>query len=87
MVDDAIVVVENVERHLREGTDAASNAALLGARELVGPIIAMTITLAAVYVADRHPGRPDRLALPRVRVHPGRRGHHFRRRGADALAR
>jgi len=49
VVDDAIVVVENVERHLREGL-SAMNAALIGARELVGPIIAMTITLAAVYV-------------------------------------
>ena len=49
VVDDAIVVVENVERHVREGLSPL-NAALLGARELVGPIIAMTITLAAVYV-------------------------------------
>ncbi len=48
VVDDAIVVVENVERHLREG-NSPMDAALLGARELVGPIIAMTITLAAVY--------------------------------------
>jgi multidrug efflux pump len=48
VVDDAIVVVENVERHLREG-QSPMQAALLGARELVGPIIAMTITLAAVY--------------------------------------
>jgi multidrug efflux pump len=48
VVDDAIVVVENVERHLREGMTRI-NAALLGARELIGPIIAMTITLAAVY--------------------------------------
>src|SRR3954465_7765185 len=48
VVDDAIVVVENVERHLREGLSRL-NAALLGARELIGPIIAMTITLAAVY--------------------------------------
>jgi multidrug efflux pump len=49
VVDDAIVVVENVERHLRDGLTPL-NAALLGARELVGPIIAMTITLAAVYI-------------------------------------
>jgi multidrug efflux pump len=49
VVDDAIVVVENVERHLREGKTPLE-AALVGARELVGPIIAMTITLAAVYV-------------------------------------
>jgi multidrug efflux pump len=48
-VDDAIVVVENVERHLREG-QSPMQAALISARELVGPIIAMTITLAAVYL-------------------------------------
>jgi multidrug efflux pump len=49
VVDDAIVVVENIERHLGEGK-SPMEAALLGARELVGPIIAMTITLAAVYL-------------------------------------
>jgi len=49
VVDDAIVVVENVERHMGDGKSALE-AALLGARELVGPIIAMTITLAAVYL-------------------------------------
>ena len=48
VVDDAIVVVENVERHVRMGKSRIQ-AALIGARELVGPIIAMTITLAAVY--------------------------------------
>jgi multidrug efflux pump len=49
VVDDAIVVVENVERHMGEGRSPLE-AALLGARELVGPIIAMTVTLAAVYL-------------------------------------
>jgi multidrug efflux pump len=49
VVDDAIVVVENVERHLRRGL-SPFDAAILGARELVGPIIAMTVSLAAVYV-------------------------------------
>ncbi|MBS1222632.1 MAG: acriflavine resistance protein, partial [Proteobacteria bacterium] len=49
VVDDAIVVVENVERHLREG-QSPFDAAILGARELVGPIIAMTVTLIAVYI-------------------------------------
>ncbi|HEX8792828.1 MAG TPA: efflux RND transporter permease subunit [Polyangiaceae bacterium] len=48
VVDDAIVVVENVERHIREGKTPLQ-ASLAGARELVGPIVAMTITLAAVY--------------------------------------
>jgi multidrug efflux pump len=48
VVDDAIVVVENVERNIDEGKTPFA-AAIAGARELVGPIIAMTITLAAVY--------------------------------------
>jgi len=48
VVDDAIVMVENIERHLHEGL-SSMQAALKGARELVGPIVAMTITLAAVY--------------------------------------
>src|SRR5687767_5899201 len=48
VVDDAIVMVENIERHLHEGK-SAYQAAIDAARELVGPIISMTITLAAVY--------------------------------------
>ncbi len=49
VVDDAIVVVENIERHLQEGMGAIQ-AAVVGARELIGPVISMTITLAAVYL-------------------------------------
>src|SRR5213082_1516473 len=48
VVDDAIVMVENIERHIHSGK-RPQQAALDAARELVGPIIAMTITLAAVY--------------------------------------
>ncbi len=48
VVDDAIVMVENVERHLHEKKPPVQ-AAIEAARELVGPIVAMTITLAAVY--------------------------------------
>ncbi|MGI9341776.1 MAG: efflux RND transporter permease subunit [Gammaproteobacteria bacterium] len=48
VVDDAIIVVENIQRHIEEGMDAMS-AALVGARELALPVIAMTITLFAVY--------------------------------------
>jgi len=48
VVDDAIVMVENIERHLHAGKRPVQ-AAIDAARELVGPIVAMTITLAAVY--------------------------------------
>ena len=48
VVDDAIVVVENIHRHIEEG-ETPFNAAIIGAREIAIPIIAMTITLAAVY--------------------------------------
>ncbi|STX52185.1 multidrug efflux transporter [Legionella busanensis] len=48
VVDDAIVVVENVHRHLEEGKTPLQ-AAMIGAREIATPVIAMTITLAAVY--------------------------------------
>ncbi|MFA4994346.1 MAG: efflux RND transporter permease subunit [Bdellovibrionales bacterium] len=49
VVDDAIIVVENVNRHLEEGK-SPFDASILAARELGGPIIAMTIVLIAVYV-------------------------------------
>jgi len=48
VVDDAIVMVENVERHISEGK-RPFDAALIGARELIGPVIATTIVLLAVY--------------------------------------
>jgi multidrug efflux pump len=48
VVDDAIVVVENTHRHMAEGKSAVT-AALLGAREVAGPVISMTLTLTAVY--------------------------------------
>jgi multidrug efflux pump len=49
VVDDAIIVVENVNRHLAEGLRPVP-AAILAARELAGPIVAMTLVLVAVYV-------------------------------------
>ncbi len=49
VVDDAIIVVENVSRHLEEGLTPVE-AAIKAARELGGPIVAMTVVLAAVYV-------------------------------------
>lgn len=49
VVDDAIVVVENAQRHMEEGKSKLQ-AAIIGARELVGPIIATTVVLIAVYI-------------------------------------
>ena len=85
VVDDAIVVVENVERHMREGKTPLE-AALVGARELVGPDHRHDHHAGRGLRADRLPGRPHRRALPRVRLHAGRRGVHLRHRGADAVA-
>jgi len=50
VVDDAIIVVENVDRHMKEEGKSPWEAALIAARELGGPIIEMTIVLVAVYV-------------------------------------
>ncbi|MCB1577994.1 MAG: efflux RND transporter permease subunit [Dokdonella sp.] len=50
VVDDAIIVVENIDRHITEEGKTPLQAALVAARELTGPIIAMTIVLVAVYV-------------------------------------
>ncbi len=49
VVDDAIIVVENIERHLEQGMKPIP-AALQGVRELIGPVIATTLTLVAVYL-------------------------------------
>jgi multidrug efflux pump len=49
VVDDAIIVVENVDRHLKNG-ESPLDAALLAARELGGPILAMTAVLVAAYL-------------------------------------
>jgi multidrug efflux pump len=50
VVDDAIIVVENVDRHMKEERKPPLGAALVAARELGGPILAMTVVLVAVYV-------------------------------------
>jgi multidrug efflux pump len=49
VVDDAIIIVENIHRHIEEGMKPL-NAAIQGARELAGPIIAISIVLIAVYL-------------------------------------
>ncbi|SAL32972.1 hydrophobe/amphiphile efflux family protein [Caballeronia udeis] len=50
VVDDAIIIVENVDRHMREGGKSPLEAARMAARQLCGPIIAMTVVLIAAYV-------------------------------------
>ncbi|ACC76597.1 efflux RND transporter permease subunit [Paraburkholderia caribensis] len=50
VVDDAIIVVENVDRHMKEEGKQPLEAALIAARELGGPILAMTVVLVAVYL-------------------------------------
>ena len=85
VVDDAIIVVENVNRHIDEGMPPL-DAAIKAARELGGPIIAMTVVLVAVYRADRFPGRTDRRAVHRIRLHAGGRGHGVGDGRADAVA-
>ncbi|HYP34181.1 MAG TPA: efflux RND transporter permease subunit, partial [Burkholderiaceae bacterium] len=50
VVDDAIIVVENVDRHMKEEHKTPMQAALIAARELGGPILAMTVVLIAVYI-------------------------------------
>ena len=85
VVDDAIIVVENVDRHMKEGK-SPMQAALIAARELGGPIIAMTIVLVAVYVPIGFQGGLDRRAVHRICVHACRRGHSVGHRRADAVA-
>jgi multidrug efflux pump len=50
VVDDAIIVVENVDRHMKEEGKQPFEAAMIAARELGGPILAMTVVLIAVYL-------------------------------------
>ena len=85
VVDDAIVMVENVERHLHDGKPPLA-AALEAARELVGPIIAMTITLAAVYAPVGIQGGLTGALFREFAFTLAGAVHRLRRGGADAVA-
>ncbi len=69
VVDDAIVVVENIHRHIEDGMTPKA-AAIKGMQEITGPVIAMTITLAAV-LAPLASRADHRRAVPRVCLHLG----------------
>ena len=53
MVDDAIVVIENVERHITEGITEPHNAASVAMKEVAGAVIATSLVLVAVFVPGR----------------------------------
>ena len=74
VVDDAIVVVENIHRHIEEGHMSPMQAAFSGMREIASAIVAMTMTLAAVFAPLGLHRRPDRRAVPRIRGHTRRLG-------------
>ena len=85
VVDDAIVMLENIYRHVEEGMPPVK-AALLGSREISFAVIAMTITLAAVYAPIGFMTGHHRAAVHRIRLDAGRRRHRLGLRGADAVA-
>ena len=82
VVDDAIVVVENIHRHIEEGM-SPMQAAFKGMREIFGPVVAMTITLAAVFAPLVFTGGLTGVAVPRIRGDARRRRRHLRLRRAD----
>ena len=73
VVDDAIVVVENIHRHMEEGHMSDAGGVQRHARDR-RPIVAMTMTLAAVFAPLGLHRRPDRRAVPRIRGDARRRG-------------
>ena len=85
VVDDAIVVVENIHRHLEEGKPPVQ-AAMQGAREIVGPVISMTITLAAVYAPIGFLGGLTGALFREFAFTLGGLGDRLRRDRADAVA-
>ena len=85
VVDDAIVMVENIARHLEEG-QTPFEAALLGAKEIGFTLVSLTISLIAVLIPLLFMARRRRAAVPRVRDHAGGVDPHLAGGLADADA-
>jgi hypothetical protein len=85
VVDDAIVMLENIYRHIEEGLDPFS-AAIKGAREIGFAVITMTLTLVAVYAPLAFTPGAHRAAVHRIRAGAGRGGAGVGLRRADADA-
>ena len=88
VVDDAIVMLENIVRHIEAGRDAARRRRFKGSREIGFTILSMTISLAAVFIPGAVHGRHRRPAAARIRRHhrAGDRGLRHRLADADADA-
>ncbi len=85
VVDDAIVVLENIHRHIEDGMEPNA-AAIRGIKEIAFAVIAMTLTLVAVYAPMAFSTGPHGQAVHRVRADAGRRGAGLGLRRADADA-
>ena len=85
VVDDAIVVVENVERNIEQGL-SPNDAAYQAMQEVTGPIIAIALVLIAVFVPLAFITRTDRPVLQAVRAHGGDLDGDLRVQLADAVA-
>ena len=83
VVDDAIVVVEAVERHIEEGL-APKDAALKAMEEVAGPVVAIALILAAVFVPTVFISGHHGPALPAIRADHRHFRHSFRVQRADA---
>ena len=86
VVDDAIVVLENVERIMREDNAKPREAAIKAMHEVTGPIVAIVLDAHRRVHTDRVPGRPHRRALPPVRGDDLDRGRDLGPGRADADA-
>ena len=85
VVDDAIVMLENIVRHMEAG-DTALDAALKGSREIGFTILSMTASLAAVFIPVLFMGGHSGAAVPGIRGDHYRRYSDFRRGLGDADA-